>query len=509
MFRSKRGQEALAQVGQEEMMTDPYGRPINVVLPEAEVETDFQARNQDEQNIYNQLGVDGVMRSRAMQNAVRESGKPIFESAVEAARFAPILGDAIDAAEVYNAYNTGKDFRGEDADYKMMGGMAAAGLLLPNIIEKPLKAGYRVLKKPVGDAIKKGFKAVRGYGDDASRVVRQNKRWKTSPESFKSDIDWASWNKDTPNHPELMQEYRDIEFNTKRKGTWMKNADGSDFEGSPEQFIQQQSSFYKDAFPDGGTRVYRGVGPNDWKEGPGAPRWDDGGYDPENSVPANSTVFASEDLDQAMSYQGDRARWGGPFLDSETYKNPKGGTYDLQAPSGRDVAGDQSGRAYQNLGTTRGRGPFKPRGIRELSSEKELNEFYSEYNAWAKKNKRGTITEYDRNQSIVDSPRFDTIDEEQAYYKSLPTAASTDDVADFLASKEGKKYSSFTARDLDDNAQGDVRIHNNRKGSYLKSNVGNVGFFDLNNPDVFKAMIPIIGGAAAMRAGRDNSNTSS
>lgn len=499
----------MADGGQEEMMTDPYGRPINVVLPEAEVATDFEARNKDEQNIYNQLGVDGVMKSRAMRKAVRDSGQDFGRAAIEAARFTPVLGDAIDAAEVYNAYETGKDLQGEDANYKTLGGMAAAGLLLPNILEKPLKAGYRVLKKPVTEALEKGFRAVRGYGDDASKVVRQNKRWKTSPDSFKSDIDWASWNKDTPNHPELMQEYRDVEFNTKKKGTWMKNPDGSDFEGSPEQFVQRQSSFYKEAFPDGGTRVYRGVGANDWKQGPGAPRWDRGGYDPEKSVPSDGTVFASEDLEQARSYQGDDVAYNSPFLSQETYRNPQGGTYDLQAPSGgSDLASDQSGRSYQNLGTTRGDGSFKPRGIRDVSTEKELNSFYSDYNAWAKKNNKGTITDYDKNQTWNNAPNFKNIEEEQAWLKTLPDAASTDDVAEFLASKGGKKYSSFTARDIDDNAVGDVRIHQNRKGNYLKSNVGNVGFFDLNNPDVFKAMIPIIGGAAAMKASRENSNKS-
>ena len=166
LFKSKRGQEALAQGDQEEMMTDPYGRPINVVLPEAEVETDFQARDKDEQNIYNQLGVDGVMRSRAMQSAVRDSGQQFGRAATEAARFVPVIGDAIDAAEVYNAYDTGKDFRGEDADYKMLGGMSAAGLLLPNIIEKPAKVGFRALRKAA-----QKLKPFKGSGKGAAKAA--------------------------------------------------------------------------------------------------------------------------------------------------------------------------------------------------------------------------------------------------------------------------------------------------------------------------------------------------
>ena len=38
-FKSKEGQEALQQTQQDEFMTDPYGRPINVMIPTAEVST--------------------------------------------------------------------------------------------------------------------------------------------------------------------------------------------------------------------------------------------------------------------------------------------------------------------------------------------------------------------------------------------------------------------------------------------------------------------------------------
>jgi len=69
-----------------------------------------------------------------------------------------------------------------------------------------------------------------------------------SPGKFKSEIDWGKWNPDTPKYPELINEYNAIEESTKKAGTWMKNADGSPFKGLPEQFIQQQSSWFKKAF---------------------------------------------------------------------------------------------------------------------------------------------------------------------------------------------------------------------------------------------------------------------
>lgn len=79
---------------------------------------------------------------------------------------------------------------------------------------------------------------------------------------FKSEIDWSKWNPDTPNHPELINEYNKIEENTKKDGKWMKNEDGTPFDGTPEQFIQQQSSWFKKAFPEGFKKTFRGANNN-------------------------------------------------------------------------------------------------------------------------------------------------------------------------------------------------------------------------------------------------------
>jgi hypothetical protein len=77
--------------------------------------------------------------------------------------------------------------------------------------------------------------------------------------NFKSEIDWGKWNPDTPKYPELTNEYNAIEKATKQSGTWMKNPDGSPFQGTPEQFIQEQSSYFKKAYPEGYDLTYRGV----------------------------------------------------------------------------------------------------------------------------------------------------------------------------------------------------------------------------------------------------------
>ena len=65
---------------------------------------------------------------------------------------------------------------------------------------------------------------------------------------FESEINWGQWNKEIPNNPQLMKEYNSIEQTSKANGNWMKNPDGSAFQGTPEQFVQQNSENFKKAF---------------------------------------------------------------------------------------------------------------------------------------------------------------------------------------------------------------------------------------------------------------------
>lgn len=68
--------------------------------------------------------------------------------------------------------------------------------------------------------------------------------------NFKSEINWEAWNKEIPENKDLMNEYHVIEQTSKANGSWMKNLDGSKFEGTPEQFVQQNSENFKRAFPE-------------------------------------------------------------------------------------------------------------------------------------------------------------------------------------------------------------------------------------------------------------------
>jgi hypothetical protein len=82
----------------------------------------------------------------------------------------------------------------------------------------------------------------------------------SSSKNFKSEINWAKWNKEIPKNKPLLQEYNAIEQQAKADGTWMKNSDGTPFDGTPEEFVQQNSSNFKKAYPDGAFTTYKGVG---------------------------------------------------------------------------------------------------------------------------------------------------------------------------------------------------------------------------------------------------------
>lgn len=68
--------------------------------------------------------------------------------------------------------------------------------------------------------------------------------------NFKSEINWEKWNPEIPKNTKLLKEYNAIEQNAKVNKTWMKNPDGSEFKGTPEQFVQQNSENFKKAFGD-------------------------------------------------------------------------------------------------------------------------------------------------------------------------------------------------------------------------------------------------------------------
>ena len=92
---------------------------------------------------------------------------------------------------------------------------------------------------------------------DAGSILFHNYNDKPAPNDFKSELNWIDFVKKNNKSYDIndiktiklhKKEYDSIEFQSKNDGTWMKNPDGSDFDGTPYQFIQANSKKFKKAF---------------------------------------------------------------------------------------------------------------------------------------------------------------------------------------------------------------------------------------------------------------------
>ena len=107
------------------------------------------------------------------------------------------------------------------------------------------------LGKPTQYLLDKSLQGLVGKtsGELLNTVLSKTKSsYKNINKVFKSEINWDKWNREIPKNKALMKEYNAIEQTSKANGTWMKNPDGSEFKGTPEQFVQQNSDNFKKAF---------------------------------------------------------------------------------------------------------------------------------------------------------------------------------------------------------------------------------------------------------------------
>ncbi len=112
------------------------------------------------------------------------------EMAFEAARMSPGGGELIDAAEFMKVAMTGEDFYGEEQDPALFGGMTAAGYLIPNILEKPMKSAWRAIKKFPSKMPKQEFRKLPGEQREAvlqNLTQAHNEVYDMSPD--RNDLD--------------------------------------------------------------------------------------------------------------------------------------------------------------------------------------------------------------------------------------------------------------------------------------------------------------------------------
>lgn len=142
----------------------------------------------------------------------------------------PGIGDAMDVAQSIVDSSNGK---------YIAAGSGLAMLALPNFIEKPFKyIGKRsmpFIKRYLDKINFKGFKSELDWSPESWLSKRIDKKW------TKKDEDALS------SH---LQEYLDIEKKAKQNGTWLKNKDGSTFDGDPRSWVQMQSDSFKKSYND-------------------------------------------------------------------------------------------------------------------------------------------------------------------------------------------------------------------------------------------------------------------
>jgi hypothetical protein len=185
----------------------------------------------NEENLYRQIGESGYIDA-IESNVIRSADSKAYPN--------PYFAEA-------------KDF-----DKLGSTGSGATGSRPNFIAEMPMGKNGKPLAYPDG----RGFWVASESQVPLSDVSLYKKDWlkgykqvevpKTA-QDFKSEIDWSKWNKEIPDNPQLMKEYNAIEQTSKANNTWMKNPDGSAFQGTPEQFVQQNSENFKKAF--GNTKI--------------------------------------------------------------------------------------------------------------------------------------------------------------------------------------------------------------------------------------------------------------
>jgi hypothetical protein len=269
------------------------------------------------------------------------------------------------------------------------------------------------------------YKGVKATASELGKFLG-TKELPGSPNSFKSQIDWAKWNPDTPKYPELINEYNAIEQTTKANGTWMKNPDGSPFKGSPEQFIQQNSSWFKKAFGDSKL-----INPD------GSP-----------TIQYHGSPKKFDTFDESKFQLGD-AGYSGRGI----YTSPSKTTGEGYAVSAAKFhKGEIEPTVYELYGQANN--PISSSQLINENKGRDLFNFYRDENWQGKLSPYESLREYD----AAISDQLTGVQNIRPWHNAREVVFPTN--------------------------------------KQLKSAIGNVGFFDMTNPNIYKIAIPGIIGAS-------------
>lgn len=121
--------------------------------------------------------------------------------------------------------------------------------MFPDATDEQIMAIYQHMDKIPESAIGKLVKGADIVEDNPFRTFKSELDW--SPKSWfqkRADKKWTKQDEDALiSH---LQEYLDIEKKAKQNGTWLKNKDGSTFNGDPRSWVQMQSDSFKKNYND-------------------------------------------------------------------------------------------------------------------------------------------------------------------------------------------------------------------------------------------------------------------
>ena len=298
---------------------------------------------------------------------------------------------------------------------------------------------------------------------------------------FKSQINWAKWNPEIPKNKALLDEYAHIEKITKSRGTWMKNPDGTPFQGSPEQFVQMRSKNFNLAYPDGATVVFRGQDyADDFLNTRNFGFAGDEGFNLGVKSNPKYTVKFTGDLNVASQY----GRFGdNKHLYELAMKNSPKSSINLKA-MGKDYGSfDFIGKPksyFQNAVNNQQK--IVDDLFNARASQSQIEDALQVLN----RNKRA-LQNYDE---LITNPNYTKLvdDIKTGKFKRNPNnpnkdLISTDDLAQWV---QANKLDNIVIDDIYDWAHGTTNMSDQVPGNFLKSLEGNRGTFDLTNPNIYK-----------------------
>jgi hypothetical protein len=352
-------------------------------------------------------------------------------------------------------------------------------------------------------------------------------------QSFKSEANWNKWNPETLKRPDLLEEYDNIEKSSKADGSWLKSIDGKPWSPTKEakelglekeQYLSQSGKGFKKAYPEGFDLTYRGSLRN---------------IDPElrssfnNNTENNDfkTIFSSNDA-LAEGYANKK-------IDITTLTPMDKMVYPKNITTIHDINNNTS--AGKILPLIHGKGKnldidvldkywgdvTEKRDILQFKNmyEGELKRAIDDFNSnksseWLKDKSFSRIQNILYKQKLLEklSKNPDNITNNKKEYDKIKEKFSdinqwknnkidTNYLAKYL--EESSDLNKINLKNINDSGLGDVTIVKHKLGYFLKSSIGNVGDYDMNNPNIHKGIVPgaiAAGAAASTMSNKDKNN---